>query len=113
VVPAGDGWQPLREGVELRPLHRQGEAITALARFQGGARVPAHPHGIDEECLMVEGDLFLGDVLLPEGGFQFAPGGSAHGELFADMPCLLYFHGAIDPHAVDNGHRVRLGYAAL
>lgn len=107
------GWQPLREGVEIHPLHAEGAAISMLARFQAGGRVPAHPHGLDEECLMVEGDLFLGDVLLREGGFQFAPRGTQHGELFADAPCLLFFHGAIDPEAVDNGWRARQGFAAL
>ncbi len=110
---ADAGWQPLREGVSLLPLYAEGEALSLLARFEAGARVPAHPHGIDEECLMVEGELFLGDVLLPEGGFQLAPGGTQHGELFADAPCLLFFHGAIDPQAVDNAFRLQRGYPAL
>lgn len=106
-------WQPLREGVSLLPLYAEAGAVSLLARFEAGARVPAHPHGLDEECLMVEGELFLGDVLLPEGGFQLAPGGTQHGELFADAPCLLFFHGAIDPQAVDNGYRAQRGYPAL
>lgn len=110
---AAGGWQPLREGVEIRPLHQQGAAVSMLARFAPGARVPAHPHGLDEECLMVEGELFLGELLLREGGFQAAPAGSAHGELFADSPCLLFFHGAIDPAAVDPAWRAARGFAAL
>ena len=106
-------WQPLREGVDIAPLYAANGAVTMLARFAAGARVPAHPHGIDEECLMVEGDLFLGDVLLPKGGFQFAPGGSQHGDLTADGPCLLFFHGAVDAAAIDNGYRASQGWAAL
>lgn len=106
-------WQPLREGVEIAPLFGQNGAVTMLARFAAGAQVPAHPHGVDEQCLMVEGDLFLGDLLLPEGGYQFAPGGSKHGELAADMPCLLFFHGAIDAAAIDNSHRAAQGWPAL
>jgi hypothetical protein len=106
-------WQPLRDGVEICPLHAEGAAISLLARFAAGAAVPAHAHGIAEECLMVEGELFLGDVLLPEGGFQAAPAGTDHGELFADAPCLLFFHGAIDAAAIDNAHRAQLGWPAL
>ncbi len=110
---AAPSWQPLRDGVDIAPLYGQGAAVTMLARFAPGARVPAHPHGIDEQCLMVEGDLFLGDVLLPEGGFQFAPAGSGHGDLTADMPCLLFFHGAVDAAAIDNPYRVAQGWPAL
>ncbi len=108
-----EGWQPLRPGVTVRLLHADGGAVSLFARFDAGARVPGHPHGVAEECLMLEGDLFLGDLLLPTGGFQSAPAGSQHGDLVADAPCLLFFHGAIDPAAVDNGHRAALGWPAL
>ncbi len=111
--PDAAAWQPLRPGVHIRPLHGEGPAMSLLARFEPGACVPAHPHGIDEECLMVEGDLFLGDVLLRQGGFQAAPAGSAHGDLVADGPCLLFFHGAIDAAAIDNAHRQAEGWPAL
>jgi hypothetical protein len=104
------GWQPLRPGVSIKPLYAGGQGCSLLARFEPGARVPAHPHGVDEVCLMLQGELFLGDVLLCEGDFQFAPHGSAHGDLFADSPCLLFFHGAIDPAAVDVAYRAAAGW---
>jgi quercetin dioxygenase-like cupin family protein len=106
-VSAGDtGWEPLRQGVSIKPLHTVGERISMLVRFEPGARVPAHGHGLTEKCLMVEGELFLGDVLLREGEFQYAPAGSEHGELFSDVGCLLFFSGAIDPAAVDPAVRI-------
>ena len=113
VRPGESAWQPLREGVDICPLHQQSGAVSMLARFAAGGRVPAHAHGIDEQCLMVEGELFLGDLLLREGGFQHAPPGSAHGELMADRPCLLFFHGAIDPVAVDEAWRAEQGFAPM
>ena len=113
VRPGESAWQPLREGVDICPLHQQSGAVSMLARFAAGGRVPAHAHGIDEQCLMVEGELFLGDLLLREGGFQHAPPGSAHGELMADRPCLLFFHGAIDPVAVDPAWRAEQGFAPM
>lgn len=94
-------WAPLRQGVQIKPLYAQDDRISMLVHFQPGASVPAHGHGHGEECLMVEGDLFLGDVLLRQGDFQFAPAGTGHGELQSDVGCVLYFHGAIDPAVVD------------
>ncbi len=105
VAAGAQGWQPLRQGVDIKPLHMVGERISMLVRFQPGANVPAHPHGLGEECLMLEGDLFLGDVLLREGEFQFAPAGSGHDGLLSDVGCLLYFCGAIDPAAADPAMR--------
>jgi hypothetical protein len=101
VAADGSGWEPLRRGVQIRPLHVVGERISMLVRFEPGATVPTHPHAMGEECLMVEGELFLGDVLLREGEFQFASAGSRHDELMADVGCLLFFCGAIDPAVVD------------
>lgn len=94
-------WEPLRHGVQIKPLYAQGERISMLVQFEPGASVPAHNHGHGEECLMVAGDLFLGDVLLRQGDFQFAPSGTGHDALQSDVGCVLYFHGAIDPSVVD------------
>lgn len=101
VQTASCEWEPLRQGVRIKPLFTQDDRVSMLVAFDAGATVPAHPHSHGEECLMVGGDLFLGDVLLRSGDFQFAPRGSDHGELSSDVGCLLYFHGAIDPAAVD------------
>jgi hypothetical protein len=102
VVRGGEGgWVRLRQGVKIKRLGGQGEAVSMLAHFEPGAGVPAHPHSVGEECLMVQGDLFLGDLLLREGEFQHAPVGSGHGALFSDVGCVLYFHGAVDPAAAD------------
>lgn len=102
MLAAHGGWQPLREGVRIRPLFKLGEHVSMLARFQPGARVPAHPHGSHEECLMVEGDLFLGDLLLREGEFQSAPAGTRHGDLVSEAGCLLFFHGTVDPSVAED-----------
>jgi anti-sigma factor ChrR (cupin superfamily) len=93
--------------VDIKPLHALGERVSMLVRFEPGARVPDHAHVLAEECLMVQGDLFLGDVLLCEGEFQYAPVGSRHDELFSDVGCVLFFSGAIDPVVID--HTVRTG----
>lgn len=97
-VPASaDGWEPLRPGVLLKPLFGVGEHVSMLARLDKGGSVPTHVHECAEECLMVQGDMFLGDILLLEGEYQWAPGGSNHEMLHSDVGCVVFIHGAVDP----------------
>ena len=37
VAADGSGWEPLRRGVQIRPLHVVGERISMLVRFEPGA----------------------------------------------------------------------------
>ncbi len=97
VMPGDDGWMPFADGVTIKPLAGSPDAISILARFEPGASVPGHGHGIDEECVMLDGELFLGDVLLRQAEFQLAPAGTTHEPLVSDVGCVLFFHGAIDP----------------
>jgi hypothetical protein len=104
VLPASDeGWQPFAPGVQVKPLAGNDEAISMLARIAAGARVNVHGHRLDEDCVMLEGDLYLGDVLLREHEYQLAPAGTTHNGLLSDDGAVLYFHGAIDPALRDAG----------
>lgn len=97
-VPASGGhWEPLRPGVMLKPLFGVGERVSMLARLDKGSSVPTHVHECAEECLMIQGDMFLGDVLLLEGEYQWAPGGTNHEMLHSDVGCVVFIHGAVDP----------------
>jgi hypothetical protein len=98
--PAGQtGWLPFAPGVHIKPLAGSDAAISMLARFVPGASVRPHGHGLDEDCLMLQGDLYLGDVLLLEGEYQLAPRGSRHNGLMSDTGAVLFFHGAVDAGA--------------
>ena len=97
-VPASaGGWEPLRPGVMLKPLFGAGERVSMLARLDKGSSVPAHAHACAEECLMIQGDMFLGDILLLEGEYQWAPAGTNHEMLHSDVCCMVFIHGAVDP----------------
>lgn len=67
-----------------------------LYHAQAGAAVPQHSHGHDEECLMVQGELFLDDVLLQEGDYQLAPAGTGHRVTETDTGVVIYAHGDLD-----------------
>ncbi len=97
VVPASEqGWLPFSAGVEIKPLHGSNASISVFARFAPGASVAAHGHGLDEDCIMLRGDLYLSDLLLREGEYQLAPAGTGHRGLASDGGAVLFFHGAID-----------------
>jgi quercetin dioxygenase-like cupin family protein len=96
-VRAGEGaWQELAPGVQAKPLWRDADAQSRLMRLAPGARVAAHAHRLDEECLILEGEAFLGDTLLRAGEYQLAPAGTWHGEVMSDVGALLFVRGAVD-----------------
>jgi mannose-6-phosphate isomerase-like protein (cupin superfamily) len=86
-------WENFAPGIRRRMLWQAGNACAYLARAQLGAAVPAHGHRNDEECLMVEGEIFTGDILVREGEFQLAPAGLKHGLVQAATACLVYLRG--------------------
>ncbi len=87
------GWEPLSEGVEIKGLRCVGDVVSTLARIAPGAAVVDHGHGLDEDCMMLQGDLFLGDILLRENDYQMAPAGGTHVNSMSDTGALFYFHG--------------------
>lgn len=86
-------WAPYGPGIVRRVLWTDGPQAAYLIRGDAGAGAPAHGHGHDEECLLLQGDMFLGDILLGEGDYQLAPRGCRHGEHYTDHGVLLYVRG--------------------
>ena len=93
----GQRWRPSFPGVEVLPLWGTNEITSMVVRFAPGASVPDHPHAADEDCLMLEGEMFLGDILLRPGDYQLAPAGRGHFGETSDVGGTFFFHGAIDP----------------
>ena len=93
----GRRWRPSFPGVEVLPLWGTADITSMLVRFAPGASVPDHPHAADEDCLMLEGEMFLGDILLRPGDYQLAPAGGGHFGETSDVGGTFFFHGAIDP----------------
>lgn len=90
-------WRPTFAGVEVMPLWGYSECTSMLVRFAPGAGVPDHHHAAHEDCLMLEGEMFLGDILLRPGDYQLAPAGGGHFGEMSDVGGTFFFHGAIDP----------------
>jgi hypothetical protein len=90
------GWPEFAPGIRRRVLWTAGGQAALLYRADPGASVPVHSHGHDEECLMVQGELFLDDVLLQQGDYQLAPAGTGHRITETDTGVIIYAHGDLD-----------------
>lgn len=95
-------WAPSTPGVSVMTLCGDSQVVSMLVRFEAGASVLDHQHTIDEDCLVLRGDMYLGDILLRTGDFQFAPAGSSHFGEMSDGGVTFYFHGALDPVLMGN-----------
>jgi len=93
------GWDDFCPGVRIRELWNGGERRSVLVRMRPGASVNAHGHALDEECMMLAGEAFIGDTLLRSGEFQLAPQGSRHGAISTDVGALFFVNGSLDPAA--------------
>lgn len=89
-------WPDYAPGIKRRVLWKHDGQAAMLYYAQPGACVPLHAHGHDEECLMVQGELFLDDVLLQQGDYQLAPAGTNHQTTATDTGVIVYAHGDLD-----------------
>lgn len=97
VYPARKRWFASSPGVDVLPLKGDSDVVSMLVRFAPGASVADHHHALDEDCLVLEGEMFLGDILLRAGDYQLAPAGGGHFGETSDVSVVFFFHGALDP----------------
>lgn len=94
-VRAHEGlWQNIAPLVDMKLLHDDGLSRSILLRLQPGARLPAHGHAADEECIVLEGEGSIGDIFLRAGDYHLAPKGMHHGETFTATGALLFIRTA-------------------
>lgn len=91
-VPAEGGeWLSVDPKLDMKVLYKDAKATSFLLRLKPGARLPSHVHAADEECLVLEGELRLGEgVILKAGDYHFAPRGLPHGAAESPSGALLF-----------------------
>lgn len=96
-VRQGEGaWIAIGPGLEKKHLYQDPQTglESCLIRMQPGATFEAHYHANAEECLVLEGDLRIGDVQLKAGDYQVAAPGTHHPVLSSRNGAVLYVRGA-------------------
>lgn len=89
-VRASEGeWRAILPGVCAKVLFDDGRTTTWLARMQAGSRIPAHDHDCDEEFLVLEGAMRIGDMPLGAGDYQHVRAGGHHPDCLSDAGCVV------------------------
>jgi anti-sigma factor ChrR (cupin superfamily) len=100
LTPGQGEWLPFGPGVTMKVLRRDGDTMSYLLRLAPGAALPAHRHPQDEECLVLEGEMHIGDVVIPTGGYHLGSKGVLHDRLTSPEGALIFLRGAVPEAAL-------------
>ncbi|MGH8602515.1 MAG: cupin domain-containing protein [Gammaproteobacteria bacterium] len=88
------GWTKLGPLVEMKLLRNDQESRSYLLKMHPGAVLPPHQHTLDEECLMLEGEVWIGDIHLCAGDYHVAAKGTPHGAIRTSTGGVAFLRGA-------------------
>ncbi len=94
---SGGDWHMVMEGVEKKTLLRDEEkgVESYLLRAAPDTIFLAHGHEKIEECLVMEGELFIGELRLSAGDFHAVPAGFDHVEAYTKTGTVVFIRGEI------------------
>jgi quercetin dioxygenase-like cupin family protein len=95
-------WATLAPGVTVKVLHQEPglKVSTFLVRMQPGSRAPVHAHRTEEQCLVLEGEVNVGDHVIRGGDWHVALPGSIHSDFWSKPGCLLLIRAEMPAHPV-------------
>jgi len=97
-IRADEGtWEEYLPGVEKKQLliDRKTRTESYLLRMAPGTQLLPHQHSKTEECLMISGDLRVGDEVYGPGDYLAIPAGIMHPAIFTEGGALFYISGEI------------------
>lgn len=97
-VRAGEGeWIPLARGSEVKILlvDTVRKERSFLLRIHPGGHVPAHDHPTTEECMVLSGDMVIGETIFYPGDFHAAIAGVSHPPLTSRNGGVVFIRGPI------------------
>jgi hypothetical protein len=87
-------WRTVAEGVQIKILRQESDSRSALVKMAANSFIPAHQHDFDEVAIMLEGEVWLEDILCGIEDYHLAHACNAHGEIRTDRGCLLFIRSA-------------------
>lgn len=82
-------WKPLAHGVQTRVLFKEGKVRSYLLKMEADSLLPGHPHKLNEETMVLSGEVWLDGVHCVAGDYHFAKAGSQHKEVRTTHGCVL------------------------
>lgn len=85
-------WREISPGIHRRVLNvdRSANRLSVLVRMDPGAVFRSHSHDLAEETLVLEGDLWLGDLKLMPGDHHLALPDTQHPVGRTESGCLVH-----------------------
>ena len=65
VFAAQGEWKAVGDGVQIKLLHKAGEAKSFLIKMAANASIAAHVHTQDEESFVIDGEVYLEGIFVP------------------------------------------------
>lgn len=89
-------WIAIAQGVRKKILYLDAKAVKEayLLDFDAGAGLPEHDHHATEDCLVLSGDFWIGDLKLTAGDFHAAFANSQHAPCRSENGCRLFIKAA-------------------
>jgi quercetin dioxygenase-like cupin family protein len=100
-VRAHEGvWQDFAPGIQIKVLHEDPATNTRsyFVRMEPGSRAPAHTHTQEEHCLVLEGEVTIGDHVMRSGDWHVARPESSHVDFSSKTGCLLFIRAEMAAH---------------
>lgn len=98
-IRADEGeWTEFAPGLHRKVLRldRKARNVTFLLRMAPGAMAPSHAHSEDEECMVLEGEVVIGDHTARAGDFHLARVGAVHRGFGTRTGCLLLIRAELE-----------------
>src|ERR1700734_674897 len=95
-------WLAVGPGVEVKVLRSDPgrRDQTVLIRMQPGAVVVGHGHTQEEECWVLDGEIFIGEHRLGQGDMHVARRGAVHAPIHAPGGALLLIRSEMPPQGL-------------
>lgn len=92
-------WWTLTPGAEIKMLwvDRDTGFQSFLLRLAPGCQLPTHDHGALEECLLLEGDMLIGNHQYVKGDYHAALAGSRHAPISSRNGGLVFIRSELRP----------------
>ena len=95
VRPEAGEWEKFSPRIKMKVLRREadGSSMSYLLKFEPGAFLVPHKHHIDEECVVLEGMVTIGEELVGPGTYHLAPRGMIHAPIRSEPGAILFIRG--------------------
>lgn len=88
-------WKRFLPRVHIKLLYREGGIQHYLLRLAPRATLLPHDHPHTEECIVLEGEIRMGSLVVRAGDYHVAAAGTSHDAIHCDNGALLYLRGAV------------------